>query len=153
MKIRNSTKWCKINRFQSYLIALVIYMIILELCFSIHPVESEAYLYHLFFLSSYVAAIFLGGGPAFLIIFLGLISCNYYFVEPYGHFTGLANADIFYLANYIFGGILVIITIEYLQRNVYENTLLLRVSESRYKMFLHRENQRILLTRQLHKKH
>jgi K+-sensing histidine kinase KdpD len=135
------------------MIALAIYATILGLCFSIHPVESEAYLYHLFFLSSYVATIFLGGGPGFLIILLGLISCNYYFIEPYGHFTSLSNADIFYLANYTFGAVLVIVTIEYLQRNVYENKLLLRASESRYKMFLHRENQRILLTRHLDKMH
>jgi K+-sensing histidine kinase KdpD len=94
---------------------------------------------------------FLGGGAGVLVMLLGVVAGNYFFVKPYGEFTSLDLSDAWILGNYILSSLIVVVTLEYLQRMRYKNELLLRVAESRYEMFLHRENQRILLERSIDK--
>jgi K+-sensing histidine kinase KdpD len=151
MRINNSVKWCKWPRVQCYAAAALVYAGVFALCFILHPILDETYLYHLFFLSSYVAAIFIGGGPSSMIIVLGLVSSNYFFVAPYQQFDHLDVHDALTMGNYIFSSMLVIIGIEYMQRARYQRELLLKVAESRYIMLLRRENQRLILERRIGK--
>lgn len=147
MRINNSAKWCKLSRVQCYGLALLAYAVVLLLCLILHPLIDEPYLYHLFFLSSYVATMYLGGGPGFMIILLGMLSSTYFFVAPYGQFDGIDTNDLLVFGNYLFSSVLVIIGIEYMQRARYKSELLLMVADSRYLLMLKRENERLILER------
>lgn len=151
MKIKNAAHWCRLSRPVCYLIAASVFAAVFGLRWVLHPILGNVYPYQFFFLSSYAVAFSLGAGPATLVMLLGLIFGNYFFVEPYGQFTMLSRDDILYLGNYLFSSLLVTMTLEYLQRVRYQNELLLRVAQSRYEMLLHRDNQRMLLERELGK--
>lgn len=115
----------------------------------IFPDLGTSYPYDIFFLASYVATFFLGGGPGALIILLGFIAGTFFLGQPYDVLLPVQWNDVMDLTLYFFSSILTIVTIEYLQRTRYKSDLLLRVAESRYKILLHRENQRLLLSRKV----
>ncbi len=147
MRIHNSAKWCKFSRVQCYGLAALAYAAVLLLCLILHPLLDQPYLYHLFFLTSYIATMYLGGGPGFMIILLGIVSSSYFFVAPYWQFSGIDTNDLLAFGNYLFSSVLVIIGIEYMQRARYKSELLLMVADSRYLLMLKRENERLLLER------
>jgi K+-sensing histidine kinase KdpD len=151
MKIKNAAHWCRLPRPVCYLIALGVFGAVFALRWSLHPVLGKIYPFQFFFLSSYIVTFMLGAGPGVLVMVLGLFTGSYYFVEPFGDFSPLDWNDSLYLGNYVLSSLLVIVTIEYLQRSRYQNELLLRVARSRYEMLLHRDNQRMLLQRTLGK--
>jgi K+-sensing histidine kinase KdpD len=147
--IRNAKRWCKFSQPACYPIAFGAFCAIFALRWGLHPLIGKIFPYQFFFIGSYIVTFFLGGGPGILVMFFGLVAGNYFFVEPYGEFTSPDLRDTLILGNYILTSMIVVVTLEYLQRVRYTNELLLRVAESRYEMFLHRENQRILLERSL----
>ena len=151
MKIKNAAHWCRLSRPVCYLIATAVFIAVFGLRWVLHPALGKFYPYQFFFLSSYVVTFFLGAGPGMLVMLPGLAFGNYYFVEPYGRFADFSWYDSLFLGNYVLSSLLVTVTLEYLQRVRYQNELLLRVAQSRYEMLLHRDNQRILLERELGK--
>lgn len=151
MKINNAAYWCRLPLPVCYLISLATFFAVFALRWSLHPILGGTFPYQFFLLASYVVAFFLGAKPGLVIVVLGVISGNYYFVEPYGELTPLDWKDSLYLGNYLLSSLLVISSLEYLQRTRYQNELLLRVAQSRYEILLHRDNQRLLLERALKK--
>ena len=148
MRVRNATRWSKTSKIKRYLFSIIIFAAIFVLRLLLHPLLGKYMPYQLFFYAGCVTAFFWGGGAGAVIVALGTVVGSYFFVEPYLQFTMPNGRDVVLLFNYLVSCFLVIVTIEYLQRARYKSELLLRVSESRYKTLLHRDNQRMLLERQ-----
>lgn len=151
MKIKNAAHWCRLPRPICYLIALAAFAAVFVLRWALHPVLGKVFPFQFFFLASYLVTFFVGAGPGALVTLLGLVSGSFYFSRLYGHFTVPDWNGALYFGNYLVSSLLVIATIEYLQRVRYQNELLSRVAQSRYEILLHRDNQRMLLERALGK--
>jgi len=88
-----------------------------------------------------------GFGPAVFSAALGMGLGAYYFVPPYRVFDGIAFKDVIVMINYALVTMFMIVLVEYLRRTLYSNHLLFKVSESRHKISLLRENDRLYLAK------
>lgn len=110
--------------------------------------DVEPYMpFQLFVVASLLTEYLLGLGPAMLSAALGLLLGLYFFIEPYRIMDGISRSDFIVTVNYAFVTLFAIGLIEYLQRTLYSNQLLLKVSQSRHKISLHRENDRLYLAK------
>lgn len=147
MNIRNAKKWSAVPRPRAYLAALAITMTAFGIRELLQPYIAPYAPFQLFVVASLLCEYLLGLGPALASGLLGLALAAHFFVAPFGTMDGISKTDVIIVANYILVTLFAIILIEYLRRALYENQLLLKVSRSRHKISLHRENDRLYLAK------
>ena len=101
-----------------------------------------------FFLGAMLVALRYGYIPGFISLSIGWLIGLYFFVEPYGQFTGISKSDIVLTVDDFVTGVAGIAVMEYLQRTRYSQKLMLMVSNSRYRSLLKLDNHRIHHQRQ-----
>lgn len=148
MRIKNAKHWCDVPKRRRAIWALATFSAIFVLQIFVHPLLGKYFPYQLFFYGGCLATFFLGWMSGAAVMLLGTVAESYFFIEPYYQFTEPTPRDFIFIGNYLVSCLLIITAIEYLQRARYKNELLLRVSESRYKTLLHRDNLRMVLERQ-----
>ena len=139
----------RISPVQAYIIALLVLFGTFFLRLELRPVLNSAFSYTFFYIATLVVCFYTGVGPSLFILVPGALLANYSFVAPYGEFTPLGPDDYQDLVQYFLSGALTLAIIEWLQRARYETQLLLKVSESRYDLYLDRENSQLKVARQL----
>lgn len=147
MKIRNAKRWVKLRPLHAYGIGLGATAAAFLIRYAAHGVL-QAYLpFQLSVIATILVEFFCGFGPAMLPFVIGLVASLYFFIPPFDSFTILEFSDLVYLINYIAVTLFLVVLIEWLRRSEYSRELLLRVSDSRYCMMLHRDNARLFANR------
>jgi hypothetical protein len=147
MNIKNAKNWSAVPRPTAYLAALAITMTAFSIRELLQPYIAPYAPFQLFVIASVTCEYLLGLGPALMSALLGLLLAAHFFVAPFGTMDGISKTDVIIVANYILVTLFAIVLIEYLRRALYENQLLLKVSRSRHKISLHRENDRLYLAK------
>jgi hypothetical protein len=147
MNIRNAKNWSTVPRPTAYLAALGITMTAFSLRHLLEPYVAPYAPFQLFVIATLASEYLLGLGPALMSALLGMLLATHFFVAPFGVMDGVSKSDVIITVNYVVGTLFAIILIEYLRRALYENQLLLKVSRSRHKISLHRENDRLYLAK------
>jgi hypothetical protein len=147
MNIKNAKNWSAVPRPTAYLAALAFTMTAFALRYLLQPYIAPYAPYQLFVVASLLAEYLFGLGPALMSALLGLVLATSFFVAPFGVIDGITKTDVIIIVNYILVTLFAIVLIEYLRRALYSNQLLLKVSRSRHKIALHRENDRLYLAK------
>ena len=138
-QLKNSKHWCNISKWLIYPICISIFLFIAIALFATGESFASENPYKFFYLAGIILAYFFGFWPALIFIMCGTLFANIWFVPPYGEFVfSFHDLQVWFL-NFCLG-FTCISLIEYLQRERYKNKLLLLVSESRYLILLHRDN-------------
>jgi K+-sensing histidine kinase KdpD len=140
MDIKNANNWSSYSVLDALLWSFTSFVII---SFWMHVMGSDFYSLHpykLYFFTATVLAYFFGYVTASIYIVISTIYANLYFVPPFGVFNLTVAEFERFLINLLFGSV-AIFFIEVLQRARFKSKLLLLVSESRYLILLHRDNQ------------
>jgi K+-sensing histidine kinase KdpD len=140
MIIRNSKNWSPYSALDAFLWSAALFLIITAALISFGQAFYSAHTYKFYFTAATFLAYFFGFLPATIFVIGSSIFANYFFVAPYGEFIFTTHDLERYLINLFFGSIAIVL-IEILQRERFKSKLLLLVSESRYLILLHRDNQ------------
>jgi K+-sensing histidine kinase KdpD len=147
MNIKNAKNWSNVPRPQAYLVSLAITMAAFGIRYALNAQIAPYGAFQMFVVASLLIEYLVGFGPALLSAVLGLLLALHFFIPPYGIVTGISRSDVIVTFNYAFVTLFAIGLIEYLQRTLHSNQLLLKVSKSRHKISLYRENDRLYLAK------
>jgi K+-sensing histidine kinase KdpD len=147
MNIKNAKNWSNVPRPQAYLVSLAITMAAFGVRYALHAQIAPYAPFQMFLVASLLTEYLVGLGPAFLSAVLGLLLGIHFFIPPYRIMDGISRSDVIVTVNYALVTLFAIGLIEYLQRTLYSNQLLLKVSQSRHKISLYRENDRLYLAK------
>jgi K+-sensing histidine kinase KdpD len=147
MNIKNAKNWSNVPRTQAYLVSLAITMAAFGIRYGLHAQITPHGAFQMFVVASLLIEYLVGLGPALLSAVLGLLLGLHFFIPPYGIMDGISRSDVIVTVNYAFVTLFAIGLIEYLQRTLHSNQLLLKVSRSRHKISLYRENDRLYLAK------
>ncbi len=140
MIIKNVKGWCKTTKNFIYSIATGLFILITLGLFALGPAFYIVNPYQFYFLAAIFLAYFFGFLPALIFALSGTLFANYWFVFPFGKFVFNFQDLQVWALNFLVG-FACIILIEYLQRERYKSKLLLLVSNTRYLILLHRDNE------------
>ncbi len=140
MIIKNANNWTPYSPFEALFWFAMSFAIISGWMLLMGPNFYSAHPYKFYFFAATVLAYFFGYITASIYILIASIFANLYFVAPFGVFSLSLDDFERFLINLLFGGV-AIFFIEILQRQRFKSKLLLLVSESRYLILLHRDNQ------------
>jgi hypothetical protein len=140
MIINNARNWSSFSIFESLIWSFSSFVIIGGWLHVMGSNFYDAHPYKFYFVAATLLAYFFGYITASIFILASSIYANLYFVPPFGVFSLSADHVERFLINLFFGGV-AIFFIEILQRQIYNTKLRLLVSESRYLILLHRDNQ------------
>ncbi|MBU3630259.1 DUF4118 domain-containing protein [Polynucleobacter sp. AP-Melu-500A-A1] len=139
MNLKNAKKWCQ---YPIWAISTYILISFTLLSVFLHMTGESFYSenpYKFYYLVGIFGAFYFGFWPALVFIIMGTLYANFWFVPPFGKFIFSYHDFQVWLLNFLLG-FTCIVLIEYLQRERYKTKLLLFVSESRYLILLHRDN-------------
>jgi K+-sensing histidine kinase KdpD len=75
------------------------------------------------------------------------VAGSFFFVKPYFTFNSAGVTDVIQFLNFTSVTVISVLVIEKLQRMVYAHEMVLKIMESRYKISLYRENDRIYFSK------
>jgi K+-sensing histidine kinase KdpD len=141
IRLRNASGWASGERAR-WLVALYAYVVALLIRMALQPLlDDEAPL--LFFSIAAVAVqYYYGLAPALLVAVLGLLTGDYFFLEPYQSFTWPEWEDVADIVYNIASTVCLMVLIHEVRRARYESALLAEIAESRYRMLLDAEVDR-----------
>ena len=116
--------------------------------FFLHPWLEPYAVFHFFIVACLAAQFFYGYKFAIISVLLSVFLGEYYFVKPYGSFDVLSSKDFIISVNFMLVTLTAVAFMEPLRRSLYARDLLLKVLDSRYKISLYRENDRIFYAQQ-----
>ena len=140
MIIKNAKNWSSHGLIEALAWAFSSFAIISFVMLNLGPKFYAVHPYKFYFFAATVLVFFFGYKIASGYVLLASIYANLYFVPPFGVFALSYDDFERYLLNLLFGGVAIVL-IEILQRERFKSKLLLLVSESRYLILLHRDNQ------------
>jgi K+-sensing histidine kinase KdpD len=141
MEIRNAKRWSAAGPEPCYM-AILGYILAFAVRYTLIPVVDD-HLPMLFFAINCVVIAFLYGfWPSFLILLLSIPTALFFFVKPYNVINGVADTDLFLMILYCTLISLTAFMFELLRRAQYKAELLIRVSESRYRLLVEADEDR-----------
>ena len=143
MEIKNSKNWVRFSQQQAFLGTCSITLSAFAIRYLLHPYVEPFAVFHFFIVGSLLVQYFYGYKFSCLAILASVALGTYFFVEPYGAFDFVSQKDLIVTLNFILVTGVAAAFMESLRRLVYSRELMLRVMESRHKISLHRENDRI----------
>jgi len=138
-QLKNSKYWCNTPKWLIYTVCICSFLFITIALFASGEGFASENPYKFFYLAGIFLAYFFSFWPALIFIIAGTLFANFWFVPPFGQFVFSYHDLQVWLLNFCLG-FTCIFLIEYLQRERYKNKLLLLVSDSRYLILLHRDN-------------
>lgn len=128
--------------------ALSLVLLSFALRYVLHPLIEPYAVFHFFILACLAVQYFFGYRFAILSVIVSIFLGEYYFVKPYGEFNELSSKDYIISSNFALVTLTAVVFMESLQRSLYARDLLLKVLNSRHKISLLRENDRIFYAQQ-----
>ena len=138
-QLKKSKYWCNSPKWLIYTVCICSFLFITIALFASGEGFASENPYKFFYLAGIFLAYFFSFWPALIFIIAGTLFANFWFVPPFGQFVFSYHDLQVWLLNFCLG-FTCIFLIEYLQRERYKNKLLLLVSDSRYLILLHRDN-------------
>ena len=141
MEIKNVKRWAKAGS-EPYFVGLAGFFLAFALRYILHPVLGSHLVMLFFAVNSIVIAYHYGFRPSFFMLLLSIPTALFFFVSPYNSFTIIGESDIFILiVNFSLVGLAAYL-IELLRREQYKSTLLVRVSDTRYRLLVEADEDR-----------
>jgi K+-sensing histidine kinase KdpD len=148
MKIQNSKKWSPYSARQACLGTALIILVSFALRYFLHPLVEPYAVFHFFIVACLAVQYFFGYKFALVSALISVILGEYYFVKPYSSFDVFSPKDLIISLNFALVTLTAVAFMEYLSRALLTRDLLLKVVESRHKISLYRENDRIFQAQQ-----
>lgn len=143
MEIKNSKNWVKFSQEQAFLGTCFITLVAFVIRYVLHPYIEPYAVFHFFIVGCLLIQYLYGYKFSVFSILISVGLGNYFFVPPYGTFDEISHKDLIVSLNFAVVTGVAVAFMESLRRSVYARELLLKVMESRHKISLHRENDRI----------
>jgi K+-sensing histidine kinase KdpD len=148
MQIRNSKKWSEYSTKQAWFGTAMIIFVAFAVRFVLNPVIAPYGVFHFFIVACLAVQYFYGYKFAAFSVALSIFLGEYYFIEPYGSFGPVLAKDYILSLNFALVTLTAVAFMEPLRRSLYASDLLLKVLNSRHKVSLYRENDRIFYAQQ-----
>jgi K+-sensing histidine kinase KdpD len=150
MLLQNASDWSRKNnvaiRFSG---AVVVTLLAAFIRMQLHPLIQPNLPFQFFYISTVIATFYWGWLPGVTSTLMGLLLAFYYFIRPYDSFEMPSDLDLLLTLIHLLSSLFLIGFVEFLQRSIYASELLLKASQSNYRMYVRSENDRIFLKKQL----
>lgn len=143
MEIKNALLWKDYTSSQAWLGTSLMVLAAFGVRYILHPVIAPYAVFHFFIVSSLLIQYWYGYRFSWPAMAVSAVLGEYYFVEPYGSFSAFVFKDFVIGFNFILVTGVAMTFMERLRRSAYSRELLLKVMESRNKISLSRENDRL----------
>lgn len=143
MEIKNSKNWVRFSQEQALGGTCLIVLLAFAIRYLLHPYIEPYAVFHFFIVGCLLIQYLFGYKFSVFAILVSVVLGNYFFVAPYGSFDEISHKDLITALNFVVVTSVAVAFMESLRRSVYARELLLKVMESRHKISLHRENDRI----------
>jgi K+-sensing histidine kinase KdpD len=143
MEIKNALLWKDYTSSQAWLGTCLIVLAAFGIRYILHPVIAPYAVFHFFIVACLLIQYLYGYRFSWPAMGVSTILGEYYFVEPYGTFSDFVFKDFLIAFNFLLVNGVAMAFMERLRRTAYSRELLLKVMESRNKVSLLRENDRL----------
>ena len=143
MRIQNSKSWVKYSFGDAVLGSCAIFLCAFVVRYALQPLIEPYAPFHFFIVACLFIAYLYGYHMALAATLLSAFVGSFFFVKPYFTFTSTGVTDVIQFINFTSVTLISVLVIEKLQRTVYARQMVLKIMESRYKISLYRENDRI----------
>jgi K+-sensing histidine kinase KdpD len=148
MLIRNSKSWVNHSLKRSAVLSLLVLSVAFATRMLLHPYIEPYAPYHGFIVACLCIAYFFGYKLALCGVMISAMVGSYFFVRPYYQFGPLSATDLTQFITFSSVTLVAIFAIERLQRTAYSRTMVVKIMESRHKISLMRENDRLYFAKQ-----
>lgn len=115
--------------------------------YALQPLIEPYAPYHFFIVACLFIACFYGYKFAFISTFISAFLGSFFFVKPYYSFDIATVSDMIQFCNFAVVTTISVFIIESLQRTLYARRMVLKIMQSRYRISLFRENDRIYFSK------
>ena len=143
MKIKNALLWQDYSLAQAWLGTSLTLLGAFGLRYILHSIIEPYAVFHFFIVGCLLTQYFFGYKFSLPSMLIAMVLAEYYFIAPYETFNGLERKDIVITLNFLVVTGVAIGFMEKLRRIAYSQELLLKVMESRHRISLYRENDRL----------
>jgi K+-sensing histidine kinase KdpD len=141
MEIKNAKRWATAGA-EPFYMALLGYILAFAVRYTLIPVVDDHLPMLFFAINCIVIAYLYGFWPSFLALLISVPTALFFFVKPFNEFNGISESDLFLMIVYITLISLTAFMFELLRRSQYKAELLVKVSESRYRLLVEADEDR-----------
>jgi len=143
MRIQNSKSWVKYSFGDAVLGSSALLLSAFVVRYTLQPLIEPYAPFHFFIVACLFIAYRYGYQLAFFATLVSAFLGSFFFVKPYFTLGPASVTDVIQFLNFTFVTMIAILIIEKLQRTVYAHRMVSKIMESRHKISLYRENDRI----------
>jgi Domain of unknown function (DUF4118) len=143
MRIQNSKSWVKYSFGNAVLGSFTLLLSAFILRYLLQPVIEPYAPFHFFIVACLFIAYLYGYVLALLAVLVSAFLGSFFFVKPYFTLGPASVSDVIQFLNFTSVTVVAILIIEKLQRTIYGREMVLKIMDSRHKISLYRENDRI----------
>jgi len=143
MRIQNSKSWVRYSFAEAALGSLTLVICAFVVRYALQPLIEPYAPFHFFIVACLFIAYLYGYRLALVSTLLSAFLGSFFFVEPYFTIGPASVSDVIQFLNFSSVTVIAIFVIEKLQRTLYARHMVLKIMESRHKISLYRENDRI----------
>lgn len=147
MRIQNSKSWVTYSLSQAAAGSGLILLLAFLVRYAMQPFIEPYAPFHFFIVACLCIAYLYGYKFALVSTFISAFLGSFFFVKPYFSFDIATVGDIIQFVNFSVVTAISVLIIERLQRTLYARQLVMKIMESRYKISLYRENDRIYFSK------
>lgn len=150
MKIKNAVRWQGYSLPQAWAGTCAVVLLAFGIRYQLHAIVAPYMVFHFFTIACLMVQYLFGIRFSLVAMAASALLGEYFFVEPYGTFDSLARKDFLITLNFMLVTGVAVAFMERLRRATYAQSLLLKVMESRHRVSLHRENDRLFYAKRSH---
>lgn len=143
MRIQNSKSWVKYSFREAALGSFGLLFGAFVMRYALQPAIEPYAPFHFFIVACLFIAYRYGYQLAIVATLISAFLGSYFFVKPYFTIGPASVSDVIQFSNFSFVTLVAILIIEKLQRTIYGREMVLKIMDSRHKISLYRENDRI----------
>jgi hypothetical protein len=147
MRIQNSKSWVKYSFGDAVLGSLALFLGAFVVRYALQPLIEPYAPFHFFIVACLFIAYLYGYQLALLSTLISAVAGSFFFVKPYFSLGPAAVSDVIQFINFASVTAISVLIIEKLQRTIYARQMVLKIMESRHKISLYRENDRIYFSK------
>lgn len=147
MRIQNSKSWVKYSFGDAVLGSFALLLSAFFIRFVLQALIEPYAPFHFFIVACLFIAYLYGYQMALVATLISAFLGSFFFVKPYFTLGPAAVTDVIQFVNFTSVTVISILIIEKLQRTVYARQMVLKIMESRHRISLYRENDRIYFSK------
>jgi hypothetical protein len=147
MRIQNSKSWVKYSFGDAVLGSVALLLGAFVVRYALQPWLEPYAPFHFFIVACLFIAYLYGYQLALIATLISALVGSFFFVKPYFTLGPAAVSDVIQFINFTSVTAISVLIIEKLQRTIYARQMVLKIMESRHKISLYRENDRIYFSK------